>query len=364
MRGDKYIPGALVTAYSIRRVEGRRRRADLVCMVTSDVSTEAVEDLELVYDHVVVVDELKYRSLFRPDGKSETLKNYTTWIDASYTKWQCLRLVQYKKVLFLDVDLVVVHSLMDLFELPTPAACFSSPFLRPYNIKGIRNVYAHRDPKTGKVITKQHGQEVAPAEIREALHGGTSVLIASTTLLEPSLEQFGNLIDMLESSASQAEGYGFPGSMTGSDEQALGDLYSRQNISFTHISQSYNYITWYPQWLKTERFPPRIFHFFGSTKPWDMKRDEWPDLEIWWQSAEGLVKRYPSLRTRGYFSEENLERGKHQALFCFLCYQMKQNDFIVKSHNLIKDGKPNCPILSLDPQRWRRLYRTAFPQYS
>ncbi len=55
MMGDSYIPGALVTAMSIRNVRTGVNDPAIVCMVTDDVSDDACTALEFVFDEVVKV---------------------------------------------------------------------------------------------------------------------------------------------------------------------------------------------------------------------------------------------------------------------------------------------------------------------
>lgn len=58
MRGDYYIPGALVTAWSLRTVQ---TKAKIVCMVTEDVSADGKELLARVFDDVVLVPVVTFR---------------------------------------------------------------------------------------------------------------------------------------------------------------------------------------------------------------------------------------------------------------------------------------------------------------
>ncbi len=55
MRNDSFTPGALVFAYALRQ---QRTQADLVCMVTKDVTPAARSALEILFDQVVEVNEI------------------------------------------------------------------------------------------------------------------------------------------------------------------------------------------------------------------------------------------------------------------------------------------------------------------
>ena len=55
MMNDSYLPGTLMVAYALRQ---QAVTADLVCMVTSEISEFAREALNIVYDKVIEVDSI------------------------------------------------------------------------------------------------------------------------------------------------------------------------------------------------------------------------------------------------------------------------------------------------------------------
>lgn len=93
------ISGACVVACKLKEL---RTKADLVCMVTPDVSTEARECLSQVFDVMYDVPYMKYKC------EEETLKPYTlqasqlalseSWKECLFTKWNALGLTPYDKV--------------------------------------------------------------------------------------------------------------------------------------------------------------------------------------------------------------------------------------------------------------------------
>ena len=54
-RNNSYLPGAILLAYGLLK---QHTVADKICLVTSDVSKESIALLELVFDHVVEVEEI------------------------------------------------------------------------------------------------------------------------------------------------------------------------------------------------------------------------------------------------------------------------------------------------------------------
>ena len=85
MKGDSYTPGALVSAYSLRLTG---TSAQLVCMVTPDVSADARKRLSVVFDKVVEVPYLTAHCLPLRTQKQRDM--YNTWVDVAFTKWNAL----------------------------------------------------------------------------------------------------------------------------------------------------------------------------------------------------------------------------------------------------------------------------------
>ena len=60
MSGDNYMPGCIVVGHSLRKTNPQ---ADLVCLVTEDVSASARRALKVVFDHVIDVPYLQVSSV-------------------------------------------------------------------------------------------------------------------------------------------------------------------------------------------------------------------------------------------------------------------------------------------------------------
>ncbi|EDO41592.1 predicted protein, partial [Nematostella vectensis] len=111
MLGDGYAAGALAVAQSLRMVQ---TKYDLVCMVTPDVTHPTRRHLCVMYDHVIEVPYIQHRC--RKLWSEKQSRMYDDWIEFSFTKWNCLNLVQYERVMFIDADMVVKVNSDDLFE--------------------------------------------------------------------------------------------------------------------------------------------------------------------------------------------------------------------------------------------------------
>jgi len=107
MRGDGYLPGALVLAYALKM----QTQHDCVCLVTKDVSNRAVRLLKIVYDKVILINELRIKSGVHT-GRSDR--------NILMTRFEALKL-EYGKIILLDADVLPLSGYDDLFSLKTPA---------------------------------------------------------------------------------------------------------------------------------------------------------------------------------------------------------------------------------------------------
>ena len=273
MKGDKYLPGIMASMYS---VAATNPKADLVAMLTPDISNDIRQILMKVATHIVVVPYLKFNSnLKRMTKKQRSM--YDSWMDVSYTKWNCLALTAWKKIMFLDADIIVLENIDHLFSLQAPAGPWSNPFAKPVGY--IKN-WLHR----GKY--QKHGGKVFPRTVDNILHKSGITLSASTVLLEPSIESYSRYLTMM-ANLTKDKPYGND-CFSGYDEQSIAEFYSSRNITWTNIHHRYNYIGWKDGFLSKKDYP-RVIHYFSSDKPWMMKYNEWPDVLTWYLFASCML---------------------------------------------------------------------------
>ncbi|MFW6318823.1 MAG: hypothetical protein ACOC1L_01420 [Bacillota bacterium] len=116
MRNDSFISGALVFAFALRK---QHTIADLIAIVTDDVSDEAKNTLFELYDDVITVEEI-----YVPHKDRHTRQDRPFL----FTRFHALRLgiggdlgKSYKKTIVADADLLPLDGYDQLFSLPTPA---------------------------------------------------------------------------------------------------------------------------------------------------------------------------------------------------------------------------------------------------
>ena len=283
MFGTAYLPGALVAGYSLRRMKTRHQ---IVCMVTPDIDEITKKQLIQVYDEVVVVPYIEHAT--RPFKSLTQNEMYKGWIDYSFTKWNCLSLDKYRRVMFVDADIVFLVNVDELFDLKPPAACFSLPWMQPWQPKGLENPYVSAN---GKPVV--HGEMVPASTVKKALFMKTIVGGGFLQLHVPSKEKYKNILALLESTPVYGENHLVT---SGADEQLIADY---ETTDWTTIDPRYAAMPGKEKWESTDI---KAYHYF-HTKPWEMSADEWPDLVFWWKVADQLVKAIPDLASVFYPTE-------------------------------------------------------------
>ena len=114
MLGDLYVSAAIVLAHSLRKLE---TKSDLVVLVTPDVSEAAKRVLSIFFDKV---KEINYVTVPNWRTKKQTHRKY---LELVFTKFHLFNLTEYKKVLLIDADALILKHPDHIFSLETPAGC-------------------------------------------------------------------------------------------------------------------------------------------------------------------------------------------------------------------------------------------------
>jgi alpha-N-acetylglucosamine transferase len=135
MINDGYLPAVLTLGYSIRKIAPKlSKQIDLVCMVTPDISKIAIKDILTIYDKVIHIEyiEIPAENVRHKDVPIRKIYGKT------FTKLTCVNLTQYKKILMMDADMIVVKpDLFHLFSLSAPAGIFMGCG-KPYTDKDLQ----------------------------------------------------------------------------------------------------------------------------------------------------------------------------------------------------------------------------------
>lgn len=272
----KYIVGAVAAAYSLRLVGTRHK----IILLYADLKIPA--GMDKIFDKTISVPLLRFKvNALKTKRQQELYGGYFS--ETANTKWNCLRLTAFEKVMYVDSDIVFTKNCDHLFQLAAPAACFSSPFAEPYAPGGIKNVYGH-------II---HGDTIPPSKILASLRGGL-VASGALVLLAPVKGAIDDHIKWMH----EHEPYGHALSYSAIDEQSLCEWYASAGMAWTHMDQRYQYVPWKPKWLPWTKNPLRdasAIHFYHS-KVWETgEGTDWPDVKVWWHAWHLLEDQYPAI---------------------------------------------------------------------
>ncbi|KAF4628562.1 hypothetical protein G7Y89_g9591 [Cudoniella acicularis] len=107
---DSYLPGALVVAHSLRD-SGTTKK--LAVLVTEDtISTDAIAQLRNLFDYIIPVERIVNQS-----PANLFLMNRGD-LHSTFTKINLWKLVQFRKIIYVDADMVALRAPDELFDLP------------------------------------------------------------------------------------------------------------------------------------------------------------------------------------------------------------------------------------------------------
>jgi glycogenin glucosyltransferase len=218
MLNDGYLPGALMLAHALRR---QQVQADLVCLVTPEISSPARLALELLFDRVVEVEKV-----YVPHQRAHK-RPYIPYV---FTKLQALRMgadgdlgLRYEKLVFLDADVLPLKNYHRLLALAPPAGVINERkshlcawdaagrYLRPAMVErtgkwGWHQVYEKTCPH-GRLIPRAITDRVSADPANMGINGSALVLAPSAgelaairaDLLRPEVRRLaGELFDWPE----------------------------------------------------------------------------------------------------------------------------------------------------------------------
>lgn len=287
MVNDSYLPGCLMVAQALRR---QRVRADLVCMVTDQVSRAAVTCLGCVYDRVVFVDAIRVRHSHAQTRQA---------VPYMFTRINALRLGKdgdlgcaYVKVVVLDSDVLPLCNFESLLELPAPAGIINEDKYHFIEVDDDNryvippDVYARGKWCWHRIYEPvcPHGHRI-PRYITDRVRDDPSNLGVNGSLfvLSPSMDEFRAILQDLQRPATRAlvgDRFAWP------DMQYLTLRYSGQ---WTNVDLRYSGLNGYPC------LDVLFGTHFAGVKPWYMGRRgaacyaRFPDYQLWYREWRQLV---------------------------------------------------------------------------
>jgi glycogenin glucosyltransferase len=111
---DSYLPGAKVLAHSLRDAGTKKKLAVMVSMDT--LSADTISELKELYDYLVPVDRI------RSSNQSNLYLMGRPDLAFAFTKIALWRQTRFRKLVYLDADVVALRALDELFEIEAPFA--------------------------------------------------------------------------------------------------------------------------------------------------------------------------------------------------------------------------------------------------
>lgn len=277
----EYCLGAMVMAKSLQLVGTKH---DLVLLHTDDVPPAALELLSRAGWKLHLVEPIA--------GVGQLYNHDEPRFKGVFTKLRALGLVQYKKVALLDIDMLVLRNVDDLFDLRAPAAM----------ARGPGSGYEHGDEIDGRDFFKGSTGNFGSWGQAWGINAGVMVWEPNHAELQQML------VEVLDSKhPSHIKG-------NGPEQDYVSRFWAG---SWSHIGVEYNfqlhqmYFALHPDhlrapcyWARTRFFfeaQPgngiRIMHYSGRLKPWDCVLDpSWakrkgPDADR--DFSQAMVESFP-----------------------------------------------------------------------
>lgn len=223
-----YLTGALVMGFSLMKTNSK---CDRIIMITPDTSAEYQVLLKSIYTHIINIDYVAVnKQIFAKDD---------TRFSQVFTKLACLSLIQYDKIILLDLDMIICKNMDHLFELKPPAACVKHHYV-PY----------------GKVVPKQMICDSSKRKLVGSINAGLM-------LLKPDLGEWKQIqTDIL--SNIQINKYKYP------EQDYLSLRYCGQ---WTSITFNYNFQFGLTRRVRKMRYNINdiyVIHYSSKYKPWNL----------------------------------------------------------------------------------------------
>jgi hypothetical protein len=283
---SKYIDGACISAHTYRKFGSK----DIEHIVMVDKSIKNIKKLQIFFDKIIQIEPIFVNSNFQLSSEAR-VERYSKWIDYAITKWSCLMLKDYKKVLLVDIDTLANKDYTHIFELQAPAWSI-------LNMSAIREEqkipFFRKNSKTGKKLNDIL-KEYTPKNSCERNFDNLPVN-ASIVLLKPSITDFKNMMKMINKNIKENGYYKLITSGSepnGPDESVLYEFYHcNKQVPITilgteFLTDEHRKIIKHPVYVDVESI---ISSYSSTEKPW-LKPDNkfWPD-ELPWKKYRKELK--------------------------------------------------------------------------
>ncbi len=291
IRNDSYLPGALVFAYALKK---QNTKYDLVCIVSDNISNIAIKSLRILYDEVIVLNELYVTHERRQERQDRPFL---------FSRFNAFRLGEdgdlgpkYNKIIIADCDLLPLNNFDSLFELDPPAGIINEK--KEYCMEYIDNKYIIPDSSyiDGTWIWHKiykdipHGIKI-PKEItdRIKIDKENMGVNASLMLFHPSKKLYDSILQDVRKPDMQKQisQYNWP---------EMQYITLKLSGKWTNIDLRYSSFNGYPYIDILNGI-----HYAGL-KPWNIKNKsiksygKFEDYQLWFSVYIKMIDKYSDLK--------------------------------------------------------------------
>ncbi|HPJ23626.1 MAG TPA: glycosyltransferase [Bacillota bacterium] len=291
IRNDSYLPGALVFAYALRK---QNTKHDLICVVSDNITSQAVNFLKVLYDDVIVMKEVYVEHERRHERQDRPFlfsrfNAFRLGVDGDFGH-------AYQKIIIADCDLLPLKGYDGLFNLDAPAGIINEKKEYCMTYEDGKYIIPDSVYKSGEWIWHQiyrdipHGSKI-PKEITDRINEDPQNMgiNASLMLFEPSMTLYHSIMDdlLISDIQKQISSYNWP---------EMQYITLKMSGKWTNIDLRYSSFNGYP----TVDVLYGI-HFAGL-KPWSIKNKsiksyrKFPDYQLWFSTYIEMLDHFPELK--------------------------------------------------------------------
>lgn len=232
---DDYLPGLLVLSASLKFVKSRY---PLHVLLTPNISEKTID--------ILIKNSITYSILSQNIDNPTNINIHHRWFP-TYSKLAIFDQVQYEKIVYLDVDMMVLRNIDELFECPHMSAT-----------------------NAGSMLPRKKDRK------HLNLNSGLIVIEPSHYLFNDMMSKVGK-IENLESGGSEDK------PAHGSDQDFINAYFPEwPNQKNLHLDHKYNlfhyhldeYNKLFGYTIENSPKPISVIHYASYLKPWNIKKDE------------------------------------------------------------------------------------------
>jgi hypothetical protein len=197
-----YLDGAILMALGLRK---QKTKYKIICMITKSVPQDVIKILEPLYDEIKVIDLISPKNNAEIKIDSEIFGKSNKYLDV-FTKLHIFDSDKfpYKKVVFIDTDIIPLKKYDDLFNLNTPAGW-------PEQIAEIK--YSHikydRYTRIWGIWDNIEHNEIIPKILTDIYKSPGTNINAGLMVIEPNKKIYDYFIEQLVINKKEWFGYNF-----------------------------------------------------------------------------------------------------------------------------------------------------------